>query len=54
MSFIHCTCDCQYQNDGYCELEKAAQVTNCSKTGGCLHYVPKKKSTNSYGKIKGK
>lgn len=42
MSFIHCSCDCLYQRDGYCGLEKAAEITSDSKDGGCLHFVPSK------------
>jgi hypothetical protein len=44
MSFIHCSSDCTYQQDGYCGLEKAAEITNCVKADGCLHYVPRKKA----------
>lgn len=42
MSLIHCTCDCLYQKEGYCVLEKAAEITNYKEEGGCLHYVPLK------------
>lgn len=43
MSLIQCSSDCRYQKDGYCALEKAAQITAASKTGagGCLHYLPR-------------
>ena len=42
MSLIHCSCDCLYQHEGYCELEKAAEITNYVKADGCLHFVPSK------------
>ena len=48
MSLIHCSSNCLYQHDGYCELDKAAEITNCEKTGGCLHFVPPK-SKNTDG-----
>jgi hypothetical protein len=40
MSLIHCSCDCLYQHEGYCELEKAAEITNYTNNNGCLHFVP--------------
>lgn len=42
MSLIHCSCDCRYQRDGYCQLEEAAEITNYTNSEGCLHFVPAK------------
>lgn len=39
MSLIHCTSNCLYQQDGYCSLEKASQVSNSSNQEGCLHFI---------------
>lgn len=39
MSFVHCSCDCKYQQDGFCNLEKASEITNVIKQNGCLYYV---------------
>ena len=39
MSLIHCTCDCVYQSDGYCGLEKAGEITGRANGSDCLHYV---------------
>jgi hypothetical protein len=50
MSFIHCSSDCTYQQDGYCGLEKAAEITNCVKADGCLRKAKKTTilDTNSF------
>lgn len=45
MSLIQCSSDCAYQKDGYCALEKAAEITNAAKTDACPHFVPKKRET---------
>ncbi|MDR3645700.1 MAG: hypothetical protein P4M02_11575 [Clostridia bacterium] len=46
MSLIQCNSNCSYQLDGYCRLDKAAQVTNqTGKDGGCLHFVEKQPQT---------
>jgi hypothetical protein len=34
-----------YQHEGYCNLEKAAEITNYPKADGCLHFVPSKSAT---------
>lgn len=39
MSMIPCNCNCEYQTEGYCTLDKAAQVTNGKERQGCLHFV---------------
>ena len=41
MSLIQCTSDCLYQKDGYCRLEKAAEITTSEKSAGCLHFRPR-------------
>lgn len=39
MSLIHCTCGCVYQKDGYCKLEKAAEITaGLNNEENCLHF----------------
>lgn len=50
MSLIQCTCDCLYQKDGYCKLDKAAEVTNQTNSKGCLHYIAKKSSKTENNK----
>lgn len=42
MSLIPCSCDCTHQSEGYCTLDKAAEVTNQTGQEGCLHFVEKK------------
>ena len=37
MSIIPCANNCTYQNDGYCNLETIAAVSNVD--GGCPHYT---------------
>lgn len=44
MSLIQCSCDCLYQKDGYCKLEKAAEITDCENPTGCLHFKPREVS----------
>ncbi|CDZ24184.1 hypothetical protein CCDG5_1067 [[Clostridium] cellulosi] len=46
MSFVHCSCDCKYQKDGYCNLEKASEITNVRKKDGCLFYVSSSERKN--------
>lgn len=46
MSLIQCSSDCAYQKDGYCALEKAAEITNAVKADACLHFVPKKRKAD--------
>lgn len=45
MSYIPCSANCRYQNDGLCALNHAAAAGACdAATGGasgCLHYVPR-------------
>ena len=41
VSLIQCTSDCLYQKDGYCRLEKAAEITTSEKSAGCLHFRPR-------------
>lgn len=41
MSLIKCACNCLYQEDGYCNLERAAEITDCDSPSGCLHFRPK-------------
>ncbi len=43
MSYIPCSANCKYQNDGLCSLNHAgaAGVQNSSNDNGCLHYVPR-------------
>jgi hypothetical protein len=48
MNLIQCNCSCIYQDEGYCKLEKAAEITNQSSNydNGCLHFVEKKNKYN--------
>jgi hypothetical protein len=40
MSYIACTCDCVYQKDGCCSLERAASGNDAgTKNNGCIYYV---------------
>lgn len=44
MSLIQCTSDCNFQQDGYCHLERVGHMTNATlngKSAGCLYYQPK-------------
>ncbi len=41
MSLIQCACNCLYQKDGYCKLEKAAEITDIHNEAGCLHFRPR-------------
>jgi hypothetical protein len=41
MSLIQCTSNCLYQEEGYCNLETAAQITSASNSKGCHHYRTK-------------
>lgn len=45
MSYIPCSANCRYQNDGLCSLNHASAVgaTNVQSVydNGCLHYVPR-------------
>ncbi len=38
MSFIICTCDCVYQKDGCCQLERAVSSSG-SRGAKCVYYV---------------
>jgi hypothetical protein len=43
MNLIQCNCRCIYQDEGYCKLEKAAEITNQAENynNGCLHFIKK-------------
>jgi hypothetical protein len=43
MNLIQCNCSCIYQDEGYCKLEKAAEITNqaVNYNNGCLHFIKK-------------
>ena len=44
MSYIPCSADCTYQNDGLCSLNYAAATGSTSggrNDNGCLHYIPR-------------
>lgn len=46
MSYIPCSANCKFQNDGLCGLNHAGAVSaagaqNGSNDNGCLHYVPR-------------
>lgn len=43
MTLIPCDCDCKYQKDGYCNLEKPSVVTNVNTEKGCAYYVAEEK-----------
>ncbi len=38
MCLIPCSADCQYQSDGYCQLEHPTTV-NSVQEHGCAHYI---------------
>ena len=40
MSYIPCSANCRYQNDGLCGLDHAGAAGAADVNGGCLHYVP--------------
>ncbi len=40
MCLIPCSCDCVYQEDGYCTLKTPTSVTN-DINEGCIHYLKK-------------
>lgn len=44
MNLIPCDADCKHQNEGYCCLDKASQVTNTQ--GGCAYYEGSKRKTS--------
>jgi hypothetical protein len=46
MSLIHCTSDCAYQNEGYCRLDKAAEISSGPNNTDCLHFKAKDKQRN--------
>jgi len=42
MSLIPCTCDCVYQEEGCCTLERAAShgtLSDTEITPGCVHFI---------------
>ena len=41
MSLIGCTNDCLYQQDGYCQLERAMSSGVVSEESPCVNYVPR-------------
>ena len=41
MSLIGCTSDCLYQNDGYCQLERAMSSGEPNPDHPCVNYVPR-------------
>ena len=45
MSYIPCSANCRYQNDGLCALNHAAAAgaydAATGSANGCLHYVPR-------------
>ena len=45
MSYIPCSANCKFQNDGLCGLNYASAVGVSGGSGsndnGCLHYVPR-------------
>jgi hypothetical protein len=38
VSLIHCTSSCIYQEEGYCKLEQAAEISGSARKDQCLHY----------------
>lgn len=40
MTIIPCDCNCIYQTDGYCQLEKPSYITN-NHDNGCAHFIEK-------------
>ena len=39
MSYIPCSANCRYQNDGLCALDHAG-AAGMAADGGCVHFVP--------------
>lgn len=47
MSLIPCISDCVYQEDGYCNLERAASVGKPDPAiETCIHFIKSKSSSN--------
>ena len=42
MNLVACGRSCQYQEDGYCQLEQPTVVTDCLEQE-CVYYVEKHK-----------
>ena len=51
MSIIHCINDCVYQNEGYCQLKNAANVTSSQADVRCAHYKSRENDKESKKKI---
>ena len=42
MSFIPCSANCVFQNDGACALQYATVIGRADRGGNdCLHYIPR-------------
>jgi hypothetical protein len=50
MSLIACTCDCIYQKDGLCTLERAVSRGVPSGPEACVNYIPKRHKP-PYGRL---
>lgn len=46
MSIIRCKDDCKYQDLGYCQLDREAQISDERLNNGCLYFTPKKRNVN--------
>lgn len=47
MTIIPCDCNCIYQADGYCRLEKPSYITNNSYKG-CAYFIENSKDRKKY------
>ena len=48
MNIIPCSLNCKFQDDGYCNLEHTASVSNCGEIG-CAYYISK--TTESHDQV---
>lgn len=52
MTLIPCDCDCIYQKEGYCNLEKPSLVTNNNTEKGCAYYIAAKRKSMARKRVK--
>ncbi|MHB9057152.1 MAG: hypothetical protein ACYC2P_13565 [Paludibacteraceae bacterium] len=48
MSYIACTSNCVYQQEGCCALERAGSVGMPEGSDSCVHFVPKRKNKKEH------
>jgi hypothetical protein len=47
MSLIQCSSACIYQDEGYCKLDQAAEISSDPADDKCTHFKPKEMKMNS-------